>query len=266
MPAPLFTPDHARPWLAALDPRVKLVWVVAVSIVAVAVDGLRDLALLAGASAIVATGLRLKSRGWLAILGILALTVWGTMLTQGLFFHVGTRTPVVTFIAPSPDNPLTSGLILSREGLAYGAVQSLRLVATALAGFTTALSTSPERMLAALARLRLPVALCYMTTAALRFIPLVLEEVVIVRQARRRRGYRFRLIGALREEFGLLFPILASSIRRAETLAESVTARGFDPRAPRTFYPPLRMRGWEVVIVSSLVGLCLALIVCKTIR
>ena len=119
-------------------------------------------------------------------------------------------------------------------------------IATALAGFTTALSTSPERMLAALARLRLPVALCYMTTAALRFIPLVVEEVMIVRQARRRRGYRFRLGGALRGEIGLLFPILASSIRRAETLAESVTARGFDPRAPRTFYPPLRMRGWEV--------------------
>jgi energy-coupling factor transport system permease protein len=270
MRGPLFTAENARPWLARLDPRVKIAWVFAVSVVAVTVDGLRDLSFVAAAAAVAATGLRLRSRGWAAILGIIALSVWGTMLTQGLFYIGDARTPLLTIVAPSPDDPLTSGLVLSYEGMRYGAVQSLRLIAASLAGFTASLSTSPERMLGTLARLRLPVALAFMTTAALRFLPLVVEEAAVVRRARRWRGYRFTLVGPrgdrfapYRVEFGLLFPVIASSLRRAETLAESITARGFDPSAPRTFFPPLQMTGRERAIVALLAIICLAVIARK---
>ena len=122
-------------------------------------------------------------------------------------------------------------------------------------------------MLAALVRLRLPAALAFMTSAALRFVPLVLAEVAVVRQARRRRGYRFRVVGPrgdrlgpYRNELGLLLPVIAASLRRAETLAESVTTRGFDPAAPRTFYPPLQMTLREKAIVVLLAIVCLAIV------
>jgi energy-coupling factor transport system permease protein len=145
-------------------------------------------------------------------------------------------------------------------------VQSLRLLATALAGLTLCLSTSPERILAALVRLKLPASPAFMTMAALRFLPLVIDEVRTVRQARRLRGYRFRLwgpagdrLGSYRSELLLLLPVVAASLRRAESLAESVTARGFDPRSPRTFYPPLQMRMWEQCAAAAIGLGCIVL-------
>lgn len=266
MRGPLFSADNARPWLARLDPRVKVLWIVAVSIVAVSVDRPEHLALLACVAAAAALGLKLQSRGWLAIVALLLLTMWSTMLSQGFFYHLApTRTAILTIIAPSPGDPLSSGLVLSREGMTYGAVQSLRLVATALAGFTACLSTGPERLLAALTWLRLPTSLAFMTTAALRFVPLLIEEAAIVRQARRLRGYARRggWLASIIELPALVYPVLASAVRKAETLAESITARGFDPRAPRTFYPPLIMRTGERLLTAAIIVACTAIVTAR---
>ena len=83
-------------------------------------------------------------------------------------------------------------------------------------------------------------------------------RVIVEREARRLRGYRFRAWGppgarfaSYGAELSLLRPVLAAALRRAETLAESVTARGFDPRAPRTYYPPLTMRSWEKLLLVT---------------
>lgn len=267
----LFSHDNARPWLAALDPRTKLAWVFGVSVAAATIDSTWGLAVLALATASAACGLRLERLGWAAIVGVLALIVWSTMLSQGFFYGGPMRTPIVTFVAPRKFGEYEfPGILISREGLIYGAVQSLRVVATALAGLTLALSTSPERLLAALARLRMPTTLGFMTTAALRFLPLVIDEALAVRRARTLRGYRFRLVGPVgdrlgpyRHELSLLLPVIASSLRRAETLAESVTARGFDPHAPRTFYPPLVMRAFEKGVVAAICVVCSVLVVVK---
>lgn len=259
MATPLFSPTNARPWLAALDPRVKLLYVFAVSVAAAVARTLPELSWLCVATALAVAGLRLPPRGWGAVLGIIALTVWGTMLSQGFFFP-GT-TVLFTLVPPlGPDGTTFRGIMLTAEGLQFGAIQSLRFVATILAGLTVSLSTSPERMLAALAHFRLPTTLGFMTTAALRFLPLLIEEAGEVRQARRLRGYRFRFWGrpgarleSYRAELGLVFPVIAAALRRAETLAESVTARGFDAHRPRTFYPPLVMRDWERAVAAMLV-------------
>jgi energy-coupling factor transport system permease protein len=269
MSSSLFAGETARPWLAEIDPRLKIAWVVGVSVIAVTVDGLAPLGGLTAASALVACGLRLRSRGWVLIAGLLALIAWTTTLTQGFFYPpMSPSSARWTLVDPIDFGDWRfPGLAVTAEGLAHGAVQSLRLLATALAGLSLCLSTSPERILAALVRLRLPASLAFMTMAALRFLPLVIDEVRIVRQARRLRGYRFRLLGlagdrlgSYRSELLLLLPVVAASLRRAESLAESVTARGFDPSSPRTFYPPLAMRLWEIAAMLS-IGLACGLLV-----
>jgi len=269
MATPLFSPTNARPWLAEFDPRVKLLYVFAVSVAAAVARTLPELSWLCVATALAVAGLRLPPRGWGAVLGIIALTVWGTMLSQGFFFP-GMKV-LFTLVPPiGPNGESFRGIILTMEGLEYGAIQSLRFVATILAGLTVSLSTSPERMLAALARFRLPTTLGFMTTAALRFLPLLIEEAGEVRQARRLRGYRFRFWGrpgarleSYRAELGLIFPVIAAALRRAETLAESVTARGFDAHRPRTFYPPLVMRTWETIGTWLLVAAAAVMIVVR---
>ncbi|MGC3969387.1 MAG: energy-coupling factor transporter transmembrane component T [Pirellulales bacterium] len=261
-----FGADLAKPWLAELDPRLKLAVVFGLSVAVVCVNHPAALAACCLAGTLFATGLRLRSRGWWAIVLLLALVVWSTMLSQGFFYGFEPRTILLTVVAPSGEGAERfPGIALSLEGLEYGAVQSLRLVATMLAGLAASLSTGPQRMLVALGALRVPPAVAFMTATALRFLPLLVEELALARQARRYRGYRFRIV-ALHQELGILLPVIAASIRRAETLAESVTARGFDPRRPRTNYPPLRMRRWERQATLAIVLGCVGLVIYRTWR
>jgi len=265
-----FSPMNARPWLARLDPRVKLLYVFTASVGAAAARSREELWVMFGVTLIGVVGLRLPPRGWAWMAGVVGMLVWGTMFTQGFFYRDVTPTVLWSIIKPGPQPNGFPGIELTKEGLLYGALQSLRLVVSLLAGLTVSLSTSPERMLAALSWFRLPATLSFMTTAALRFLPLFLEEFAEVRRARRLRGYRFRWcglpgdrFGSYRAEIGNALPVIAAALRRGETLAESVTARGFDPYRPRTYYPPLEMRSWEQAAAVLLVVAAVVMIVAR---
>jgi len=276
MSTTFFSPTNARPWLAGLDPRLKLLYMFTASVGSATARSSAEtgtsaeLWVLFGVTLLGVAGLRLAPRGWASVVAIVGLLVWGTMLSQGFFYKGMTQTVVWSIMRPSLKPGGFPGIELTVEGLLFGAEQSLRLLATLLAGLTVSLSTSPERMLAALSWFRLPATLSFMTTAALRFLPLLLQEVGEVRQARRLRGYRFRLLGlpgdrlgSYRAEVGIVLPVIAAALRRAETLAESVTARGFDPYRPRTFYPPLVMRTWERVAATALIIAAVVMVVAR---
>ena len=195
---------------------------------------------------------------------------------QALFYAESPRTALATLVPPCRiagwDFP---GLRIYREGAAHGLAQSLRMLTMMLAGLAVSLSTSPERLLAALARLRLSAGLGFVTVTALRFVPVLAAEWGTVRQARRLRGYRPRLTrpgrwgrnwhDAVLLELSAFVPVLAAALRRAGSLAASVTARGFDPTARRTFYPVLRFRRIERLILVGLLASGLALAAAKAL-
>ncbi len=257
-------PATGKPgWLHALDPRLKIIWLVWVSSLCVLVDGTAALLTVLILAVLPTTGLRVSRRGALAAAALILLTIWSTLLSQGMFYARQPRTPVLTLVPAFEWGTLKlPPLEIYREGLVYGLKQSLRLTAVMLAGLSVCLSTGPERLLAALTRLRVPVAVAYMTVAALRFLPTIMREVVQVRRARRlrtltpqcrstRRWWR-RPVRALRDEFAIALPVLVLLLRRAETLATSVATRGFDPEAKRTFYPALRWRPLEWTLLMLL--------------
>jgi energy-coupling factor transport system permease protein len=239
--------------LATVDPRLKLAWLAAVSTLCVMLDAPLSLAILAEISLIPLTAVGLSRRAWLLVAGLILALVWATLVSQGLFYARLPRTRLLTIVpAFRWGNFEIDGLHFYREGAAYGVAQSLRLIAATATGLAVCLSTGPERLLAALVRLRVPLALGFMTASALRFLPLLADEIAAARRARRLRGVGLPgrglrgLAQALRYEFRLLVPVMASVVRRSNTLARSIAARGFDPLAPRTSYPPLVLRGWEM--------------------
>lgn len=253
---------RGRAWLAALDPRLKLAWLLALSTLVVLVDSLPALVVLAAAGALPLAGVAMRRRGWLLVLGLLGVTVWATVFSQAIFYRPAGESPWGEVL----------GVRFYAGGAAYGLVQSLRLVSGVLGGLAVCLSTSPERLLAALVRLRVPLAVGFMTVTALRFLPVMLDEMAAVRRARALRGYRFRvvgprggLLGSLRLELAALEPILAAALRRAGNLATSVASRGFDPLGRRTYYPALRLRGGEQAAILLLIAACLAVAGVKTL-
>jgi energy-coupling factor transport system permease protein len=257
-------------WLSALDPRLKLAALAAISLVGVLVDSLPALAAVFAAAMLLAGGLRLRPRAWLLVIGILLATAWGTVLSQAIFYGGASRSVLLTLVPPGEILGWSyAGLGLSREGAVYGLVQSLRILAVTLAGLAVCISTSPERLVAALSRLRVPVAISFMTVAALRFVPTMIEEWATVRRAARLRGAggrRQRLSARWRTprwsgwsrrwklELALLLPVLAASLRRANALATAITCRGFDATQRRTFYPELR---FSIAQRTALVGIAL---------
>lgn len=253
---------HGRAWLADLDPRLKLAWLLTISTLSVLVDSLPALVVLCAASVLPLTGVVMRARGWLLVLGLLAATVWATVFSQAIFFHTQNETPVFQIV----------GVPIYAAGAAYGLVQSLRLVSGVLTGLAVCLSTGPERLLAAMVRLRVPLAVSFMTVTALRFLPVMLDEIATVRRARAMRGYRFRVSGprggvlrSLWLEVAILMPVLAAAIRRSGNLASSVASRGFNPTGQRTFYPELRLRLGEQTAVVLLILACQAVAAIKAI-
>ena len=267
-------PVSGRTWLARRDPRLKLFWLAAVSLASVLVDAPVALAGLCAATFLIAVGQGWTRGTWLFVAGILVAIAWGTMLSQAMFFRPAPETRPLVTLVPTIAMPWYTfpGIALYREGALYGLLQSLRIVAVTLTGLTVCLSTSPERLLAALVWLRVPAAVSFMAVAALRFLPTIIDQWTLVRAACRLRGYRPRLWNpgragwaSWRTEAALLVPVIAASLRGAGTLATSLTARGFDATRPRTLYPPLAMTWVERGLAALLAAVCICLSTIKSL-
>ena len=229
------------------DPRTRLLLVLAVGLLAVTVDSVPALALLALVSGLALAKTGLSRALWKGIATIALVIVWSTVLSQGLFYG---DQPRVALLELGP-------LVVWREGVMWGLLQSLRMISLCLAGAALAMSTPPDRIFAALLRLRVPFGLAFLAVTALRFVPQVGRELLIVRRARARRGrpvHKRNPWAWLRLELMLLKPVVARSLRRARVLAESLDARGFDPSAPRAVRRPLTMARWEIALLCG-VGL-----------
>ncbi len=251
-------------WLAAVDPRLRIGWVISLSVAALFVDSHAALVALLVAGVTPLLAIRLRWRGWVATISVVLLTVLGTVLTQAMFISYGPRTEVLRLLPAFEIGGWTfPGIALYREGAIAGAVQSMRMVALTLAGLAVCLCTSPHQLLAALVQLRMPTALAFITAVALRFIPVVIGEFSLIRQARRLRGYRSSGWTSLWRDAALVGPVLHACLRRATVLATSVTIRGFDADAPRTAYPPLVLRPIEHVFAWLLATGCLGLAIAK---
>ncbi len=226
-----------------MDPRAKLGLLACTGVLAVVLDRPVSLGLLALLSALPFALLRVPGR-WRAhgLLAVLTL-VWGTVLSQGLFYADEPRTALLR-VGP---------VAFWREGAVHGVVQSLRFVAVTLAGIAVAVSTPVDRLLAALLRARVPFGMGFLAVTALRFVPEGTREALVVRRARARRGRpiaRRAPLAWIREELALIRPVVARALRRAGTLAEALDARGFDATAPRTVRRPLRMGAGEGVLLG----------------
>jgi len=227
-----------------IDPRTRLALVLCAGILAISLDRPLSLAIFALLCMSPLLWLRVSGTWWRrGLLAALTIT-WSTVLSQGLFYA---QQPRVALFVLGP-------LVLWREGVLWGLAQSLRFVGLSMAGIALAASTSSDRLHAAMMALRLPFALSLMATTALRFLPELGRELWTVRRARAARGrpaWRRSPWAWLVLEVSLLRPVVARAWRRAQSLAESLDARGFDPlRAQKTRHP-LRFRWPDVVVLAA---------------
>ena len=230
------------------DPRTKLIGVMLLGLMAITIENPILLGALAVLSACALVRGGMTPQWWKRALALSIFIAWGTVFSQGLFYAEQPRVPWIQI------GPIT----LWEEGIRWGLIQSLRFLAVSLAGMALAVSTSPDRIFVALIALRVPYGLAFMAVTALRFVPQVAKEVQTVHLARARRGrpaLQRNPLALLRLELMLLQPVTARALRRAQVLAESLDARGFDAGAPRSQRHPLQMAVWERLMLSICIPL-----------
>lgn len=184
-------------------------------------------------------------RARLYLLGI-AVSSLALFLIWPLTAHVGSHP-----IWNGPIVPVLGSIDVTREELAVGAVQALRLATVALAFALWALRLDHDRLVreARLARRSvLTVAL------ATRLIPTLERDAAGFVEALRGRGVTVK---GLRGRARLLAPLVASSLERALTLAESMEARGYGRGARRPHQRTrFSRREWLALAASVLLTTC----------
>ncbi len=221
-----------------LDPRVKLLGTVLFVISVFLIDGILSFIIVTAALAAVIRISRVPFgymlKGLRAIFVIILLT---------FFFNV--------FLTPGEVLFQIWIIKATREGLRAGIYMLIRLSYLIIGASVMTLTTTPnqltdglEKGLGPLKRFHVPVhEVAMMMSVALRFIPVLQEEMDRIMKAQRARGADFEsgsLISRARALVPLLVPLFISAMRRADDLALAMEARCYHGGADRTKMRPLR--------------------------
>lgn len=220
----------SKNWARALNGKTKIIILFLYSILMITIDNPRTLFILFSITLCfhILCGISLSKWKVLAILILLGL--WGSMLSQALFFAQTPRTPLLTLISPNAYiiGNLTGGLYIYREGILYGAIQGLRSSTMLSLGLLICWTSDPRQLLKALVLWHLSPQIAFMLVTAIRFLPVLaaeMSEVIVALQLR--SNSKNGRTAILKHLPYVAKPLLARCLRRAQTLALSVLSRGF---------------------------------------
>ena len=160
---------------------------------------------------------------------------------------------------------------ITQESLRQAVFITLRLLLLVMGTSLLTLTTSPivltdglERLLKPLAVFRFPAhELAMMMTIALRFIPLLMEEVERIQKAQMARGADFtsgNLIVRARSMIPILVPLFVSAFRRADELAMAMESRCYHGGEGRTRMRELHLHRRDLVAAVVMAALFAAVI------
>jgi energy-coupling factor transporter transmembrane protein EcfT len=235
--------------LHRLDPRVKIVGVVSLSVVIFGA-GPAEIALISAFLATVIGAARLTPSRVAGAVRPVALFM-AMIFLMHLFLTDGA--PLLS-LSPLP-------LRITREGLVQGAYVTWQFAGLMTAAavltmttLTTDLVGGIERLLRPLSRVGIPShEIAVMIAMALRFIPILGEEYERIRMAQMARGADFTTGGLT---LRVAVPLLLSAFRRADELALAMESRGYH-RGPRTSLCELQLTQTDVAAFAVMAAFVL---------
>jgi energy-coupling factor transport system permease protein len=227
-------------WVRRLDPRTKLCLLMASFVMVLLPESPQVVAL----GTLVVIGCVSLARSWRALRPIR----W--LLAPLAIFSLG----VWSFLAHGP-TPLFWGV--SRESLAFGAANFLKLATMMVAGLTLLATTPPEELFLGLVKLRLPYPGAFAFALALRWVPEVFATAMRVKEAQAARGLSWEQgnpLDRLKRHLPLLAPIFLLTLRRSQAMAWALESRGFQMSRRRTYLLETQMaaRDWLALAVAGL--------------
>lgn len=246
----------AKSFVHSLDPRTKLLFLIAYIVAIFIADTFYGMILCALVLAVTVIVARVPFGSVLrSVKGILFILIITSLLN--LFFHGGEH-------LLTPENWVIK---IYREAIVYTVFLLLRLFLLVMASAVLTLTTTPvrltdgiESLLTPLKWIKFPVhELALIMSIALRFIPTLIDETNRIIAAQKARGADFEsgnIIKRIKAVVPILIPLLISAFRRAEELGDAMDARCYSGSKNRTKYKKLTF-GWRDLVAAIL---CAALI------
>ncbi len=231
-----------------LDPRTKLLLVMAYIISLFVAKGVVSYGLMIVALAVVVT---LSKTRLMALLKGLKPLIFIIILTALLNMFYTEGTVIVSFWI----------FKITKEGIAKAAFMALRIMLLVMGTFMLTYTTSPimltyglEQLLGPLKKLKVPVhELAMMMSMALRLIPTLIEETDKIMSAQKARGAEFdtgNFVEKAKALLPILIPLFISSFRRADELAVAMESRCYHGGDGRTRLNNLKMHGRDVLFLT----------------
>lgn len=150
---------------------------------------------------------------------------------------------------------------MTKESFFRGMQVGLKSLCFAFVGLLFALTTRPVYLFYSLMQqCKVSPKYAYSFMAAMRLLPIMIEEFQTLRHALAVRGVAREkgLVGLYRKIKAYAVPLLAQSIRRAQRIAVAMEAKRFDGRGKRTYFYEIGFSAADVWLLLGALALCAA--------
>jgi energy-coupling factor transport system permease protein len=144
---------------------------------------------------------------------------------------------------------------LSRASLMFGFGKGLKLAELLAASILFLSTTTIEEFSTSLVGLRVPYRVAFAMSLAFRLVPLFMDSALTVVQAQSLRGYDFnqgRLFERMRRYVPAMIPVFMGALRRANSMAMALEARGFGMGARPTSLGVYEIRARDIAALAAL--------------
>jgi len=244
--------DAGRPYLQTLNPVVKLLAVVLITVL-VSVTSAPALPLLITIAAFLLTavggriaplGLLRRMRPFLAV----SLSFMVFMLLLKGMEQAGTEVKLILFS-------------YTRSALQNILSLGLRILCISFTTLSFVLTTDPnDLVLSLILQLRVPYVHGYAALAAYRFLPAMQDEARGMRLAREIRGVEWSkgLKNRIASPFRIMLPMLTLAVRKGERIALAMDSRGLGAFRSRTFYKSNAITRSDIRFIIWVILFCTA--------
>lgn len=149
---------------------------------------------------------------------------------------------------------------LTREGIIKGVELALRM-AIIIISATIVATSNPREIIQGLVQWRVPYEIAFMVSIAIRFLPLLVEEIKDTVTAIQLRGVELEGIpmGKKIRIYSYIFmPVVASTLMKARKLSTAMETRGFAAYPSRTSFKVLKTStlDYSIMAISWLAAIC----------
>ena len=267
----LFSYEPRQSILLALDPRLKVLYPFVIGVLSVFLNW-NFVFLLFGFTLIPWVLLRTSQARMRVVITMIVTPAIGLIWSQGLFHIEDYAHPNLIFTFPWTISWFgTPGL--SATGLLYGAEQAGRVMAGAAASLILLLTTKTSEVIWAFYKFRMPAAVGLAFTAALRFLPQMIERMTVLLQVMQVRGYDLTIPrwwelhewpGYIKRVFVCIpivtVPLLISSLRSTAVMAMVADARAFGSHKERVMLHEHQLTLADGIALGALAAVTLAVI------